>query len=527
MLRRIVAARVGHHPAAEDLVQETLVRVLAARDRIEPGMLEPYAIVTARNVIATMWREEDRAPAQPAPGRRPAAEPERPDEDVLASRGDAPRSPGRVQRLDERDARTLLAHEVAGERHRARWPRSSGSTAGAVAAQLNRTRARLRVEYLLALEQAEPPTDRCRPVLLALSGGDRRRQREVDAARHLLECELCARLSEPLLDRGPARDDEVRIPITGDADIVAARQAGPRARRPGRLLRHRPHPHRHRGLRDRPQHRPVRRARRGRRRAARRAATAACSVVARDAGPGHPRRRAGARRRLQHLRRARAGPARRAPADGRVRRSPPNGAGTTVTMTKWLTGRTTMRRGPTTGAETPPDVPRIDRAGRGPAAARSWWRTCASTAPSCGRSGPAASSDAHLLQAMTPQEMAAETTSVYDNYVEVLETGSVEALQHYARDLSERIIPRGVETHEVVGIVLLLRDVLARSLFEKYQQRLRAAQPRCSTPTSRPPTGSPTPSRSASSTSASGSSGSSRTPSGSCPPRCCRCASGC
>src|SRR5688572_146645 len=74
-----------------------------------------------------------------------------------------------------------------------------------------------------------------------------------------------------------------------------------------------------------------------------------------------------------------------------------------------------------------------------------------------------------LLHAMTPQEMAAETTSVYDNYVEVLETGSVEALQRYARDLSERIIPRGVETHEVVGIVLLLRDVLARSLFKKYQ----------------------------------------------------------
>ncbi|MBN1092262.1 STAS domain-containing protein [Blastococcus sp. TML/M2B] len=78
--------------------------------------------------------------------------------------------------------------------------------------------------------------------------------------------------------------------------------------------------------------------------------------------------------------------------------------------------------------------------------------------------------EAHLLQAMTSQEVAAETTSVYDNYVEVLETGSVEALQHYARDLSERIIPRGVETNEVVGIVLLLRDVLARSLFEKYQR---------------------------------------------------------
>ncbi|MFL6064881.1 MAG: hypothetical protein ACJ72G_09465, partial [Friedmanniella sp.] len=81
--------------------------------------------------------------------------------------------------------------------------------------------------------------------------------------------------------------------------------------------------------------------------------------------------------------------------------------------------------------------------------------------------------DSHLLHAMTSQEIGAETTSVYDNYVEVLETGSVGALQHYARDLSERIIPRGVETHEVVGIVLLLRDVLARSLFEKYQPDLR------------------------------------------------------
>lgn len=78
-------------------------------------------------------------------------------------------------------------------------------------------------------------------------------------------------------------------------------------------------------------------------------------------------------------------------------------------------------------------------------------------------------SQAHLLEAMTQQEIAAEASSVYDNYVGVLETGSVQALQHYARDLSERIIPRGVETHEVVGIVLLLRDVLARSLFEKYQ----------------------------------------------------------
>ena len=78
-------------------------------------------------------------------------------------------------------------------------------------------------------------------------------------------------------------------------------------------------------------------------------------------------------------------------------------------------------------------------------------------------------SGAHLLSGMTGQEVFNEVTSVYDNYVAVLETGSVDELQRYARDLSERIIPRGVETFEVVGIVLLLRDVLARSLFEKYR----------------------------------------------------------
>ena len=78
--------------------------------------------------------------------------------------------------------------------------------------------------------------------------------------------------------------------------------------------------------------------------------------------------------------------------------------------------------------------------------------------------------DAQLLRAMTPEEIFSEVTAVYDNYVDALETGSVETLQEYARDLSERIIPRGVETHEVLGIVLLLRDVLARSLFVKYQE---------------------------------------------------------
>ncbi|NEM05493.1 sigma-70 family RNA polymerase sigma factor [Geodermatophilus normandii] len=222
LVRRIVAARVADQATADDLVQETLTRVLAASGRVEPGMLEPYAIVTARNVVASLWRDQDRQRRNQhrVVDLRP---PEAPDEDVLVQE-DRQAVAEALTRLTDRERATLLAHEVSGQDTRS-LAAELGSTAGAVAAQLNRTRARLRVEYLLAVERTEPPTDRCRPVLLAVSSGDRRRQREVDAARHLLECDLCARLSEPLMGRGRAREADVRVPVQSDADVVAARSA--------------------------------------------------------------------------------------------------------------------------------------------------------------------------------------------------------------------------------------------------------------------------------------------------------------
>src|SRR5512133_1454144 len=54
------------------------------------------------------------------------------------------------------------------------WPRP-GSRPRAVRVQPAGTRARLGLDDLLALRRVEPPTARCRPVLLALSAGDRRR----------------------------------------------------------------------------------------------------------------------------------------------------------------------------------------------------------------------------------------------------------------------------------------------------------------------------------------------------------------
>jgi RNA polymerase sigma factor (sigma-70 family) len=221
MIRRIVHARVADPTTAEDLVQETLVKVLAKANRVAPAMLEPYAIVTARNVVRSMWTERDRHRRNqhrvfdPAPA-------EAPDEQLLRS-VDAEAISDALARLSERERATLLAHEVAGEDTKS-LAADLGLSAAAVAAQLNRTRARLRVEYLLALHRIEPATSRCRPVLLAISAADRRRQAEVGAARHLLECVTCATLSQPLMQRGQPRDNEIRIRIESDADIVATRK---------------------------------------------------------------------------------------------------------------------------------------------------------------------------------------------------------------------------------------------------------------------------------------------------------------
>jgi RNA polymerase sigma factor (sigma-70 family) len=225
LLRRVIGARVRDTHIVEDLVQETLARVMAARRRLEPRALAPYAVVTARNLTRSLATSEQRS-------RRHAyrlidlREPVLPEEEALRHEESRAITTA-LGRLPQHEQEALVAHEVEGT-DTATLAASRDSTAGAVAAQLSRARARLRVEYLLELEQDEPPTARCRPVLLALSAGDRRRQRDLDAGGHLLACAWCARLSEPLLDRGRAASvaGELRIPIRSDADVVTARKQG-------------------------------------------------------------------------------------------------------------------------------------------------------------------------------------------------------------------------------------------------------------------------------------------------------------
>jgi serine/threonine-protein kinase RsbT len=221
LLRRVIRARVSNHADAEDLVQEALAQVLQHQDHINEGMLEPYAISTARNLVATMRRNAARQQKNqhrlldPGDGQTP-------DQHALA--GEDQVAMARALETFTEDERTLLmAHEAEGRTLESLAPQR-GVTAGALAARVHRLRARLRVEYLLALE-GEPPTDRCRTVLVAFSIRDRRRQREADAEMHLLECDFCARVSQPLLKLDDQRANEIRIAVGADPDIVSARQA--------------------------------------------------------------------------------------------------------------------------------------------------------------------------------------------------------------------------------------------------------------------------------------------------------------
>ena len=222
IVRRVVASRVRDAHLVDDLVQETLTKVLTAWDRIDPATAVPYAITTARNVVASTWRQADTT------GRNlhrvvdllPVDRPE----DAVLDRETSDAVATALTRLPDRDRAVLLAHDVHG-RALAELAAEQHSSSGALAAQLKRTRARLRVEYLLAMDRSEPPTATCRPVLLALSGGDRRRQRELDVSGHLLGCPYCADLGRPLAGRADD-DSSTRIPVTTDADVVLARQTG-------------------------------------------------------------------------------------------------------------------------------------------------------------------------------------------------------------------------------------------------------------------------------------------------------------
>ncbi len=208
MVRRVLGARLSDPNDVEDLTQETLARVIEARPRITDDGLTAYAVVTARNLARSLGRDEAR--------RRHHAHrlidlrtPSQPEEETLR-REESEAVSAALEKLSSREKFAVIGHEVGG-RDMGTLGQELGVTPGAVAVQLARARAKLRVDYLLALRKATPPTPVCRSVLVALSAGDRRRQAALDSADHLLHCEYCAALSDPLLQK--RRPVPVLIPL--------------------------------------------------------------------------------------------------------------------------------------------------------------------------------------------------------------------------------------------------------------------------------------------------------------------------
>jgi RNA polymerase sigma factor (sigma-70 family) len=198
VIRRVVAARAVNPADIDDLVQDCLERLLAARQRLAPEALVPYAVVTARNLVSSHAKTMSRHAAA-TPRILDTTEPERPEDLLLA--GEARRAmTAALSQLSAQERDDLLSYYSDAPAAGGQPPVSRG----ALRVRMSRTRAKLRLEYLLAFRHLELPTPRCRGVLLAISAGDTRRQRELDAGPHLLDCATCAALSEPLDRRSVA-----------------------------------------------------------------------------------------------------------------------------------------------------------------------------------------------------------------------------------------------------------------------------------------------------------------------------------
>jgi DNA-directed RNA polymerase specialized sigma24 family protein len=191
-LRRYATARHLDAGNIDDLVQETLARLLEVRSRLDLAKLSVYALAVLTNLDRSNRRGDDVARRH----RHRLLELDGPtsaDDEILRAEEQAAMAQALAALPPE--VRAVLVDHYAPGTDRLR------SLSGARAARLARARAKLRLEYLLALRRVTLPEQRCRAVLLAISERNTRRQTELGAARHVSSCRVCMPLVDPLLHR--------------------------------------------------------------------------------------------------------------------------------------------------------------------------------------------------------------------------------------------------------------------------------------------------------------------------------------
>jgi len=200
-LRRYVASLVRDQHDVDDVVQETLIRMWEVTQRLEVETLSAYAFTVARNIVLTRARSESTA-RRHMPKLLDLNEPVRPDESAVTAEARHALASALASLAPERRA-ALVARDMH-RRPLAELAEQQNVTPNVLASQLHRTRALLRLDYLLALRRVTLPTTSCRPVLLAISAGNRRQQTVLKAGDHLATCRTCAELAPPLISRDRA-----------------------------------------------------------------------------------------------------------------------------------------------------------------------------------------------------------------------------------------------------------------------------------------------------------------------------------
>jgi RNA polymerase sigma factor (sigma-70 family) len=212
---------VANASEVDDLVQDCLERLLRACGRLAPETVLPFGIVTARNLVASRARTAARQDAA-GPRLPDVRDPDHPEEVVLTREARRAMTAA-LARLSPQERGDILAYHDETSRAAVARP---GESAGALRIRMSRTRAKLRLEYLLVFRGIDLPTEQCRKVLIAVSGSDARRQRALDAGRHLLDCDIRAALCEPLERRSIALT-AVSLPAGLAAWILGKARAHP------------------------------------------------------------------------------------------------------------------------------------------------------------------------------------------------------------------------------------------------------------------------------------------------------------
>ena len=212
VVRRTLAARISDPHLIDDIAQETLLRVTRRSGDLPPDEQRAYAVVIARNLLATHFRQRsvhDRHAHRLADRDDHGIDPE---QRTLDSEQRAALSMA-MDRVDPLERDLLVRHELGGT-DLATLADEAGVSRGAIAMRLARARANLRLEYLLVFRRMRLPTSQCRPALLAVAAGDRRRQAQLGACEHVDHCPVCASLLNAMTERNRRVAGWLLLPLT-------------------------------------------------------------------------------------------------------------------------------------------------------------------------------------------------------------------------------------------------------------------------------------------------------------------------